>query len=94
MSEYQVNESLKRLRGIPQTERHHDKLEESKCSADCSLWNVLFSHWNLMLCSNKIQGGEDCLSMRPSTKLCMWKIGYRLSVQLAAVATITFLDTR
>ena len=54
VSYFFVNEALKCLSCISQTERHAHELEKAKGCGDGSLEYVFRSYWDLVVCSHKV----------------------------------------
>ena len=58
-----VNEALKGLGGVAQTEWHADVLEETEGRGDGRLRNVFGSNWDLMICPHEVDLVENQLAI-------------------------------
>merc|ERR1712015_154328 len=56
-----IHESLERLRGAAQSERHAQEFPQAERSDDGRLRNVAFRHGNLMISAHQVYFGEDFL---------------------------------
>ena len=58
-----INEMLKSLSSITKTKRHVQKLEQAERGANGGLWNIIWVDRNLMICTDKINLGENGFAM-------------------------------
>ncbi len=74
-----VHESLERLPGIPQAERHTQKLPESEGGDNRRLVNVSLLYWDLIVAFSKIQLSEDSASTQSCGEIL--NVGQRVGIR-------------
>jgi hypothetical protein len=54
-----IHEPLKCLGGVSKAEGHPQEFEEAKRGGHSCLRNILLGYWDLMVCPDQINVGED-----------------------------------